>query len=70
MKGNIFKQFTLGLGIIFQETDSWLKILFRLTKPGIATQKYKKIKLAKVKFTQLSLNSVNRWLSENSTRYH
>ena len=30
----------------FTKLTSWLKILTRLRKPGIATQKYKKIKLA------------------------
>ena len=34
----------------FTKLTSWLKILSRLRKPGIATQKYKKMKSASLNF--------------------
>ena len=37
-------------GSIFPKLTSWLKILSRLRKSGIATQKYKKIKSASLNF--------------------
>ena len=45
---------------IFTKLTSWLKILSRLRKPGIATHKYKKNEICKFKFSRLSLNSVDR----------
>ena len=42
---------------------SWLKILSRLGKPGIATQKckQKKNQIGKFKFTYIILNTADRW---------
>ena len=42
----------------------------KLSKPGIATHKYKKMKLASLNFSQLNLNSVDRCLSQNATGYY
>ena len=67
-----YKSERLGLHRVsfFTKRTSWLKVLSRLRKPGNATQKYEKVKSAKFKFTQLSLNSVDRWLSWNTTGYY
>jgi len=44
----------------FTKLTGWLKISSRVRKPGIAISKIKKTQIGKFKFTQISLNSVNR----------